>query len=147
MQLAVVLPARSGRNAEDAEAARVLRAIGDQVVVMDGLFDTPRPRWRPLLRAQADAGTAVPGACALSQALSNRRQVDWFTPASRGYPPPRRAFRHYRRADVWQPGRFVISRWVARAASITVKVALGPPLGASRANGKPVAGKNLLHHG
>ena len=113
MQLGVVLPARSGRNADDAEAARVLRAIGDQVIVMDGLFDIDvagglfherklmlgRPlQWR-----------------ALSETLA-RHRVDRFTYIAR-LPADTPLFPHYRRADVWEPGRFIISRWVLETSA------------------------------
>jgi hypothetical protein len=108
MQLAVVLPARSGRNADDAEAARLLRAIGDRVVVMGGLFDIEIAGGlyyeRKLMLGQPSQSRA------LSQTLSSG-QVDRFTYIAR-LPAGTPSFPHYRRADVWQPGRFVISRWV-----------------------------------
>lgn len=108
MQLAVVLPARSGRNTDDADAARVLRAIGDQVIVMDGLFDIEVAGGlfyeRKLMLGQP------PQWRALSQTLS-RHRIDRFTYIAR-QPAETPRFPHYRHADVWEPGRFVISRWV-----------------------------------
>jgi hypothetical protein len=108
MELAVVLPARAGRNTEDAEAARLVRAIGDQVIVMDKMFDIEivgalhferklllgRPRqWHELSATLSGHG------------------VDRFTLVARA-PTRTPSFPDYRRAEVWEPGRFVISRWV-----------------------------------
>jgi len=108
MQLAVVLPARSGRNIDDADAARILRAIGDQVIVMDGLFDIEIAGGlfyeRKLMLGQP------PQQRALSQTLS-RQRIDRFTYIER-LPAATPRFPHYRRADVWETGRFIISRWV-----------------------------------
>ncbi|MBK5296945.1 MAG: hypothetical protein JJE40_07295 [Vicinamibacteria bacterium] len=113
MQLGVVLPARSGRNADDAEAARVLRAIGDQVIVMDGLFDIDVAGGlffeRKLMLGQPSQWPA------LSQTLS-RHQIDRFTYIAR-LPGATPRFPHYRRAEVWEPGRFVISRWVRETST------------------------------
>lgn len=108
MEMAVVLPARAERNSEDAEAARLVHAIDDQVIVMDTMFDIQlvgalyferklllgRPRqWQELSQTLADRG------------------VDRFTHIAR-YPTDTPLFPHYRRAELWEPGRFIISRWV-----------------------------------
>ncbi len=113
MELAVVLPARSGRNAEDAEAARVLRAIGDRVIVMDALFDIEVGGGlfyeRKLMLGRPSQWHA------LSQALSSG-QIDRFTYIAR-VPADTPSFPHYRRADIWEPGRFIISRWVRETSA------------------------------
>ena len=111
MEMAVVLPARIGRNTEDAEAARIVRAIDDQVIVMDKMFEIElvgalhferklmlgRPRqWHDLSRTLAERGVAQ------------------FTHVAR-YPAEPPIFPDYRRAEVWEPGRFIISRWVREA--------------------------------
>jgi len=113
MELAVVLPARSGRNTDDAEAARVVRTIGDQVIVLDTMFDIDivgtlyfertlllgrQRQWRDLSRTLADRG------------------VDRFTHIGR-VPTKTPHFPEYRRAEVWEPGRFVISRWVRETSA------------------------------
>jgi len=109
----VVLPARSWRNTDDAEAARVLRAIGDQVIVMDGLFDIDVAGGlffeRKLMLGQPRHARV------LSQLLS-RQRVDRFTYIAR-LPAETPRFPHYRRADVWEPGRFIISRWVLETSA------------------------------
>ena len=113
MEMAVVLPARIGRSTEDAEAARIVRAIDDQVIVMDKMFEIEvvgalhferklmlgrQRQWHELSRALAERGVAR------------------FTHVAR-FPtePPR--FPEYRRAEVWEPGRFIISRWVRQASA------------------------------
>jgi len=114
MEMAVVLPARAARNSEDAEAARVVRAIEDQVIVMDKTFDielvgtlyferkvllAQRRQWEDLSRTLAERG------------------VDRFTHVAR-VPTVAPSFPDYRRAETWEPGRFIISRWVRdRSAS------------------------------
>ena len=59
MEMAVVLPARAARNTEDAEAARMVRAIGDRGH-RAGQDVRDRHRRHALLRAQAAAGAATP---------------------------------------------------------------------------------------
>lgn len=113
MELGVVLPARAGRNTEDAEVSRFVRAIGDDVIVMDTVFDIEivgtlyfdrklvhaQPRhWRELSQALADHG------------------VRQFTHIARP-PTDTPVFPQYRRADAWAPGRFIISRWVLETSA------------------------------
>ncbi len=113
MELAVVLPARSSRNAEDAEAARVVRAIGDQVIVMDEIFDIDVVGAlyfeRKLMLGRARQWHD------LSQTLSSQR-VDRFTYVARNATKTPQ-FPHYRRAEVWEPGRFIVSRWVRETSA------------------------------
>ena len=113
MEMAVVLPARIGRSTEDAEAARIVRAIDDQVIVMDTMFEIQmvgtlhferklllgrQRQWHELSRALADRG------------------VTRFTHVAR-FPTELPRFPEYRRAEVWEPGRFIISRWVRQASA------------------------------
>jgi hypothetical protein len=113
MELAVVLPARARRNTEDAEAARVVRTIGDPVIVMDTFFDIEVVGAlffeRKLMRAQRRQWRD------LSETLS-RQRIDRFTYVAR-LPSVTPRFRHYRRAEVWEPGRFIISRWVRETSA------------------------------
>lgn len=113
MELGVVLPARAARNREDAEAARLVRAVPDEVIVIETEFELQlvgplyferrvmmarAPQWRELSRTLAGAG------------------VRSFTYVAR---PPSflPAFPEFRQADIWTPGRFLISRWVLEPAS------------------------------
>lgn len=113
MEMAVVLPARADRNRQDADAARLVRAIGDEVIVMDGMFDIEivgalyferklmlvKPRqWRELSATLAERG------------------VGRFTLVAR-LPTLAPMFPGYRRAEVWEPGRFIVSRWVREASA------------------------------
>lgn len=114
MEMGVILRAVANRNADDAGAARLVRAIGDRVVVLGTLFELqltgplhferaimlaePRQR-RDLSRTLAAAG------------------VERFTVVLRPpveHPPD---FPEYRKADEWEVGRHVISRWVRAPAS------------------------------
>ena len=113
MEMAVVLPARAARGREDAEAARMVRAIDDQIIVLDKMFEIDivatlyferklllgrQRQWRDLSRTLAAHG------------------VDRFTHIAR---PPTTTPRlpEYRRAEVWESGRFVISRWVRETSA------------------------------
>ncbi len=113
MEMAVVLPARAGRNTEDREAARIVRTIGDQIIVMDKMFEIElvgalyfdrrivlarQRQWRDLSKTLASRG------------------VDRFTHVAR-FPSTTPRFPHYRRAEVWEPGRFIISRWVRETSA------------------------------
>lgn len=113
MEMAVIRPARAGRTAEDAEAARVVHAIGDDVIVMDTMFEIQlvgplyfdrkvvlgrRRQWKELSRTLAE------------------HDVARFTHVAR-FPADAPRFPHYRRADVWEPGRFIISRWVRETST------------------------------
>ena len=114
MEMAVVLPARAARNSEDAEAARVVRAIEDQVIVMDKMFEIELVGTlyfeRKLLLAQQRQWQD------LSRTLAER-DVDRFTYVARSLTTTPH-FPGYRRAETWEPGRFIISRWVRdRSAS------------------------------
>lgn len=110
MQLAVVLPAHVTRRQEDTGAARLVHALGDQVIVLQSPFDISLvaplyfdryimhapPAWQP----------------ELSRVLA-AAPVEHFTfvvrsPADAVEPH----FPGYRQAETWAPGRFVISRWV-----------------------------------
>ena len=113
MQMAVILPARAGRNSEDAEAARLVRAIGDEVVVMDKMFDIEivgalyfeRKLMLPKVRQRRE----------LSATLAERG-VERFTFIAR-FPTTPPDFPDYRRAETWEPGRFIVSRWVRVAST------------------------------
>jgi len=113
MEMAVVLPARAGRTAEDAEAARVVRAIGDDVVVMGTMFEIQLVGSlyfdRKLMLNNGRQGHR------LSRTLAEH-DVARFTHVAR-FPADPVLFPHYRRAEVWMPGRFVISRWVREAST------------------------------
>jgi hypothetical protein len=114
MELAVVLPTRVARDREDAGVARLIAAIGDRTVVMDDAFELEvvgasyfdrrvmlieHPRyWKSL----AELLAGVP--------------VDSFIFLAR-HPELDPIFPGYRRVQVWEPGRFLISRWVREAAS------------------------------
>jgi hypothetical protein len=113
MEMAVVLPARAARSTEDAEAARMVRAIDDQVIVLDKIFDIDivgtlyferklllgrQRQWRDLSRTLAAHG------------------VDRFTHIAR-FPTTTPRLPEYRRAEVWESGRFVISRWVRETSA------------------------------
>ena len=109
MQMGVILRARAARNIEDAEAARLVRSIGDRVIVLESIFEidlagplyferavllaTPRQR-RELSERLAAAG------------------VDRFTYVAKPpiEHPPR--YPEYRLGESWAPGQYVIQRWV-----------------------------------
>jgi hypothetical protein len=114
MELGVILRAVANRNAGDGSAARLVRAVGDRVIVLETLFELdltgplyfkraimmaePRQR-RDLSRTLAAAG------------------VERFTLVVRPpveHPPD---FPEYRQAEAWEEGRYVISRWVRAPAS------------------------------
>jgi hypothetical protein len=113
MEMAVVLPVRAARNTADAEAARMVRAIDDRVIVLDKMFEIDvvgtlyferklllgrERQWQDLSRTLAAHG------------------VDRFTHIAR---PPTSTPRlpQYRRAEVWDSGRFIISRWVRETST------------------------------
>ena len=108
MEAAVVLPARAGRVADNEEAARVVRAIDDRVIVVDSIFEvdvlTALHFRRAVMRVHAWQVESFARAMAA-------QGVDRFTLVAR---PPGylRAFPGYSRAEAWTPGRHVISRWV-----------------------------------
>lgn len=112
MQLAVVLPSREGRANDDAEAARLVRALGDRVIVNDTMFDIqltgPLYFDRAIMLAQPRQRRD------LSRLLAERG-VPSFVFVRRpgeGHPAD---FPEYRQAGSWEAGRFVISRWVLAA--------------------------------
>ena len=109
MQMAVVLPAREGRANDDAEAARLVRALGDRVIINDTMFDiqltAPLYFDRAIMLAQPRQRRA------LSRLLA-ARGVPGFMFVMRPGAGHRANFPDYREAGSWEAGRFVISRWV-----------------------------------
>jgi hypothetical protein len=109
MQMAVVLPSREGRANDDAEAARLVRALGDQVIVNDTMFDiqltAPLYFDRAIMLAQPRQRRT------LSRRLAERG-VPSFMFVMRPGAGHGANFPDYREAGSWQAGRFVISRWV-----------------------------------
>jgi hypothetical protein len=113
MEMGVVLPARLARNTEDAEAARLVRAIQDQVIVLDKMFEIEIVgalyfERKLLLGRQAQWSD-------LSRTLA-RHGVHRFTHLAR-YPTTTPHLPEYRRAEVWGSGRFILSRWVLETSA------------------------------
>lgn len=112
MQMAVVLPAREGRANDDAEAARLVRALGDRVIVNDTMFDiqltAPLYFDRSIMLAQPRQRRD------LSRVLASRG-VASFIFVMRPGAGHGADFPDYREAGSWTAGRFVISRWVLAA--------------------------------
>lgn len=114
MEFGVILPARMARGAGDAEAARLVRAIGDRVVVLETMFEiqlvgTLQFERALMLEQPRQRGELSPMLAAAG--------VERFTLVARPpveHPPK---FPDYRRAEAWEAGRFVISRWVREPAS------------------------------
>jgi hypothetical protein len=112
MQLAIVLPLRADRSDDDAQALRLVRAVGDRVIVNETLFDmqltAPLYFERMIMHANPRQRTA------LSRALA-AAGVEHFTLVLRpgaGHDP---TFPDYRQVQSWIAGRFVISRWMHAA--------------------------------
>jgi hypothetical protein len=109
MQMAVVLPSREGRANDDAEAARLVRALGDRVIVNDTMFDiqltAPLYFDRAIMLAQPRQRHE------LSRLLAER-EVPSFMFVMRPGTGHRADFPDYQEAGSWDAGRFVISRWV-----------------------------------
>jgi hypothetical protein len=116
MEMGVVQRARAARNLSDDAAARLVRGIGDRVVVIETMFeiDLAGPMYfeRAVMLAQPRQRTE------LSKQLA-AKGIERFTYV--GKPPlahpPR--FPDYRLAEQWTPGQYgqyVIQRWT-RASS------------------------------
>jgi hypothetical protein len=109
MQLGVLLPLRGLRTEGDGDAAQLVRAVGDRVIVNETFFDLQLTaplyfeRWIMLATPIQREG--------LSRTLA-KAGVTAFTVVRRpGLDAPAQ-FPDYREAQSWTAGRFVISRWV-----------------------------------
>lgn len=114
MEMGVILRAVANRYADDAGAARLVRAIGDRVIVLETMFELqlagPLHFERAIMLAQPRQRRH------LSRTLA-AAGVERFTVVVRPpveHPP---IFPEYRQAEVWEEGRYVISRWVREPAS------------------------------
>jgi hypothetical protein len=108
MQLAIVLPLRADRTGSDAHALRLIRAVGDPVIVNETVFDMQltAPLYFERLIMHAAPGQRT----ALSRALA-AGGIESFTLVLRPGAGTTPEFRGYREVQSWTAGRFVISRW------------------------------------
>lgn len=109
MQLAIVLPLRADRSDNDAKALRLVRAVGDTVIVNETVFDMQLTA--PLYSERMIMLAAPRQRTALSNALS-AAGVESFTLVLRSSAGRDQKFADYRRVESWTAGRFVISRWM-----------------------------------
>ena len=109
MHLAVVLPSREGRANDDAEAARLVRALGDRVIVNDTMFDIQLTA--PLYFDRAIVLAQPRQRRTLSRRLAERGVPSFMFVMRPGAGHPAN-FPDYREAGSREAGRFVISRWV-----------------------------------
>lgn len=109
MEMSVVRRARAERNVTDADAKRLVHNIGDRVIVLETMFeiDLAGPMYfdRAVLlalpRQRRDLSAHLAG-----------RGIDQFTYVGKpplSHPP---IFPEYRLAEAWEPGQYIIQRWV-----------------------------------